>query len=173
MQDLGLLVRPLGREDVDAWRAIRLEALVDAPEAFGDSYEAAAARPIEQFRETVTGPFPPFGAFSGGALVGAAGFYVMRGPKMAHRGQLWGMYVAPAMRGRGVGRALIEAVVAHARSRVEQIHLHVVTTNEAAYQLYRRMGFQPYGIEPRALLHDGRYYDETMMVLGLRPTKPA
>ncbi len=171
MQDLGLVIRPLGRDDVEAWRTIRLEALAQAPEAFGDSYEVAVARPIEQFRQTVTGPFPPFGAFSGGALVGTVGFYVMSGPKMAHRGQLWGMYVAPAARGQGIGRALIEAVIAHARSRVEQIHLHVVTTNEAAYQLYRRMGFQPYGIEPRALRHDGRYYDETMMVLHLRPAQ--
>lgn len=160
-------IRPLGQEDAEAWRTIRLEALANAPEAFGDSYEAAASRPIEQFRQTVIGPFPPFGAFSGEALVGTVGFYVMGGPKMSHRGQLWGMYVAPAVRGRGVGRALIEAVIAHAKPRVEQIHLHVVTTNEGAYRLYRRMGFQPYGIEPRALRHDGRYYDETMMVLDL------
>jgi ribosomal protein S18 acetylase RimI-like enzyme len=48
---------------------------------------------------------------------------------------------------------------------VEQIHLQVVTTNTAAYNLYRSMGFVAYGIEPRALRHAGRDYDEAMMVL--------
>jgi ribosomal protein S18 acetylase RimI-like enzyme len=47
---------------------------------------------------------------------------------------------------------------------MEQIHLHVVTTNIAAYDLYRSMGFVAYGIEPRALRHAGRDYDEAMMV---------
>jgi ribosomal protein S18 acetylase RimI-like enzyme len=47
---------------------------------------------------------------------------------------------------------------------VEQIHLHVVTTNTAAYNLYRSMGFVAYGIEPRALRYEGRDYDTAMMV---------
>ena len=47
---------------------------------------------------------------------------------------------------------------------MEQMHLHVVTTNTAAYDLYRSMGFVAYGIEPRALRHAGRDYDEAMMV---------
>lgn len=160
-------IRPLGPDDVETWRAIRLAALRNAPEAFGQTYEHAAAQPLEHFASGLARPDPIFCAFDGGEAVGTAGFFVMGGSKMSHRGQLWGMYVAPPQRGRGVGRALIEAVIDQARPRVEQIHLHVVTTNACAYRLYRRMGFKPYGIEPRALHHDGRYYDETMMVLEL------
>lgn len=168
MQDQAT-VRPLGPDDVETWRTIRLEALRLAPEAFGQTYEYAAAQPIEHFSSGVGRPDPIFCAFRGCEAVGTAGFYVMGGAKMSHRGQLWGMYVTPAARGRGIGQALIRAVIAHARPRVEQVHLHVVTTNDTAYRLYRRMGFQPYGIEPRALRYNGRYYDETMMVLDLRP----
>ena len=37
---------------------------------------------------------------------------------------------------------------------LEQLHLAVVTTNQAAYQLYHSLGFQVYGTEPKALLRD-------------------
>jgi GNAT superfamily N-acetyltransferase len=68
-----------------------------------------------------------------------------------------------------VVRKLIGSVINHARERVEQIHLHVVTTNTAAYNLYRSLGFVACGIEPRALRHAGRDYDEAMMVLMIEP----
>ena len=72
----------------------------------------------------------------------------------------------------GLARRLIETVIQYAEAQVEQIHLHVVTVNATAYSLYRKMGFVPYGIEPRALRYDGRDYDETLMVRMLdRPTQ--
>ena len=160
-------IRRLGPDDVEAWRAIRLEALKGSPEAFGQSYEHADAQPNEHFLRGVSGPHRIFAAFAGGTAVGTAGFYVMDGPKVAHRGMLWGMYVAPSHRGTGFARRLIETVITHATPLVEQIHLHVVTTNPTAYSLYRRMGFVAYGIEPRALRYQGRDYDETLMVRTL------
>ena len=164
-----IFIRQFRADEAEAWRDIRLTALEENPEAFGQTWEHAVAQPIEQFRQTVAGEFPPFAAFAGDVPVGTAGFYVMSGPKLSHRGQLWGMYVAPAQRRTGLGASLIEAVIAHARDEtpVEQIHLHVVTTNTAAYGLYRKMRFEAYGIEPRALCHQGRYYDETLMVRHL------
>ena len=167
-----IAIRRLGPADAAIWRAIRLEALKAAPEAFGQSYEHAAAQPIEHFQRGVSGTHPIFAAFAGASAVGTAGFYVMDGPKVAHRGMLWGMYVAPSHRGTGLARRLIETVIQYAEAQVEQIHLHVVTVNATAYSLYRKMGFVPYGIEPRALRYDGRDYDETLMVRMLdRPTQ--
>ena len=160
-------IRRLGPADAEAWRAIRLEALKAAPEAFGQSFEHASVQPIEHFERGVSGAHPIFAAFAGDSAVGTAGFYVMDGPKVAHRGMLWGVYVAPEHRGTGFARRLIETVIKHAETQVEQIHLHVVTVNATAYSLYRSMGFVPYGIEPRALRYNGRDYDETLMVRRL------
>lgn len=115
-------------------------------------------------RKTVSGPIPPFAAFDGSTAIGTTGFYVLGGPKVSHRGVIWGMYVSPEHRRQGIGRKLIGSVIDHARGRVEQIHLYVVTTNIAAYDLYRSMGFVAYGVEPRALRYAGRDYDEAMMV---------
>jgi len=162
-----ITIRQFGPDDAMAWRTIRLEALANEPIAFGQSLEDGQKQTIEDYRKTVAGPFPPFAAFDRGTAVGTAGFYVMDGTKRSHRGMLWGMYVSPAYRGRGVGRKLIGAVIDHARTRVEQIHLHAVITNSAAYNRYRAMGFVPYGVEPRALRYAGRDYDEALMVLAL------
>ena len=158
-------IRPFTADEAMTWRTIRLEALANAPGAFGEALEDAEGQTIDDYRKTVAGPFPPFAAFDGVTAIGTAGFYILGGPKMSHRGVLWGMYVSPTHRGQGVGRKLIGSIIDHARGRVEQIHLHVVTTNTVAYHLYRSMGFVPYGVEPRALRHAGRDYDEAMMVL--------
>jgi len=112
-----------------------LEALANAPVAFGEALEDAERQTIDDYRKTVSGPFPPFATFDGVTAIGTAGFYILGGPKMSHQGVLWGMYVSPTHRGQGVGRKLIGSIIDHARGRVEQIHLHVVTTNSALLPL--------------------------------------
>ncbi len=82
---------------------------------------------------------------------------------MAHKGTLWGMYVRPAARQAGVGRRLVEAVIDHARTRVELIDLRVVSENRAARRLYARLGFEEYGVEKRAAKYQGRYHDDVLM----------
>jgi ribosomal protein S18 acetylase RimI-like enzyme len=53
------------------------------------------------------------------------------------------LYVAPAQRGRGLGRAALEAVEAAARELgVRALHLEVERGNSAAQALYRRRGFR-------------------------------
>jgi ribosomal protein S18 acetylase RimI-like enzyme len=73
------------------------------------------------------------------------------------------MYVRAAARGRGVGRRLVEAVIAHARRRVELIELSVVGDNRVARALYESLGFVEYGLEKHAVKYEGRYHDEVLM----------
>jgi ribosomal protein S18 acetylase RimI-like enzyme len=78
------------------------------------------------------------------------------------------MYVREDARGTGLAEAMVEAVMEHARGRVEQILLSVITDNERARHFYRKMGFEPYGLERRALKIGDRYYDEEYCVKFLR-----
>jgi ribosomal protein S18 acetylase RimI-like enzyme len=84
-----------------------------------------------------------------------------------HKGLLWGVYVRAAVRGQGLGRALVTQVIGHARERVAQLHAAVVTGNAVARGLYRDLGFVPYGLEPRALKVGEQYFDQELMVLML------
>jgi ribosomal protein S18 acetylase RimI-like enzyme len=52
------------------------------------------------------------------------------------------LYVAPALRGQGLGRALLEASMEHARERgARHIDLNTSEDDVAARALYERMGF--------------------------------
>ena len=101
--------------------------------------------------------------------MGIAGFRIHEGEKERHKGLLWGMYVRPDARKAGVGRQLVEAVIDHARDRVEVMQLSVVSGNEPARRLYASLGFVEYGVEKKSLKQDGHYYDEILMALDLNP----
>ena len=62
---------------------------------------------------------------------------------------------------------MIRAVTNYAATEVELIQLCVITTNEAARNLYRRNGFAEYGIERHALKQSDRYFDEGLMAKPL------
>lgn len=160
-------IRRLVRSDAAALRAVRLEALRLHPEAFGTSIEEASGLTVGDFAEMIDRPGPDavFGAFIGPDLVGMARFVAETAAKTRHRGTLISVYVRAAASGRGLGEGLVRAVIEHARRHVTVLHLTVVTGNDAARRLYRRLGFEPYGIDRRALCVDGRYLDEELCAL--------
>ena len=163
-----VLIRRLDSSETAAYRQIRLQALRCSPEAFGSTFEAESARPLERFAERLS-KCTVFGAFRGAEIVGMAGFVGREGAKDAHKGMLWGMYVRADSRNAGVGRRLAETVIEFARERVELLQLAVVSDNEPARRLYASLGFVEYGTERKALKQNGRYYDEILMAKELSP----
>jgi ribosomal protein S18 acetylase RimI-like enzyme len=158
-----IAIRQLTPADAADYRTIRLAALQGAPEAFGSTYAAEAGLPLQAFADRLATSVV-LGAYDGARVVGTVGFKAQTGAKDAHKGFVWGFYVAPQARGRGVGRALMDGIVAAATGRVEQLTLSVVRTNAAALALYAQCGFTPYGVEPRALKSAQGYADEVLMV---------
>ena len=157
-------IRRLTADDVDAYRAIRLEALTVSPESYGTSPENFAARTIASLQAQME-QMTFFGVIAAnGDLTGIVGYGRDPGEREAHRGWLMQVYVKPAMRGTGAALALMEAAVDHARSEVIQVHLMVGAHNAPAIRLYEKAGFTTYGTDPRCLLVNGRYIDEHMMV---------
>lgn len=60
------------------------------------------------------------------------------------------VYVVPERRGTGIGRALVEALLAHARTRFAVVRLR--TNTEAAAKFYLRLGFR--SIEAQHATHE-------------------
>jgi len=143
------------------WRALRelrLRALADAPDAFGDTHERAATEPEATWRAWIergwgSGPQVTLVAEEEGAWHGiVVGVLLDAEPGAAHAAHLYAMWVDPARRGEGLGRALVEAVAAWARERgATRLRLGVTTTNTAAAALYRSCGFLPTGEQEREL----------------------
>jgi ribosomal protein S18 acetylase RimI-like enzyme len=108
-------------------------------------------------------------AHAGPPLVAAASLTRAKPPKFGHRARIWGVFVEPEYRGRALGRALMKAVIAEARSwrGVEFLDLGVSANSPEAQRLYSGFGFETWGREPEATEHEGRRYDEIYMTLRL------
>jgi ribosomal protein S18 acetylase RimI-like enzyme len=163
-------IRLLTTDDAEAWWHMRLEALQNDPTSFADSAEEHQNTTIETARKRLSASTPDgnfvLGMFEDGKLAATAGFHRRQHNKENHKGHIWGVYVRPESRGKGVARALMEEVVRRARLMpgLEQITL-VVSTHIPARQLYLSLGFQSYGIEPRSLKVGNNYVDDELMVL--------
>jgi ribosomal protein S18 acetylase RimI-like enzyme len=167
-------IRRFVEEDLAEYRRVRLQALRDHPEAFGESYEQAVERPlsqtIESFRkqkdsETIF----MLGAFEGEELLGTIFFRRDEPLKMQHIGHIGAMYTVPEVRGMGVGKALLERVIELARQMpgLLQLELNVTAGNATARSLYTACGFETYGVQPRGLKVGEKFYDLEYMVLRL------
>lgn len=164
-------IRRLVEADWEVYRAIRLEALRLAPEAFGSDVDEQSGLPPEYWAARLSGGEDAFvlGAFCEGQVVGTAAFSRERRRKVGHKGTITGVYVSPAFRGRGAARELLTVMLNQVRTLpgLEQVSLCVVTENLPARELYRKLGFQVFGTERRALKVGERYLDEEHMVLFL------
>lgn len=100
-----------------------------------------------------------------GVLVGRLSFRAERRARVAHRGT-FSIVVARHERGRGIGGAMIRALLAWcaAGGVVRKVSLRVLTSNTRARALYERLGFVIEGTMTRAVRLDGeRWADELLM----------
>lgn len=171
---MALELRPLVPADAAAMHALRLRGLRETPEAFGSTYAEEAAFTVEFVAQRLAPPAGgarkvTLGAFEDGLLVGLVVCMQLARPKTRHTAEVAAMYVAPEARRRGVGRALLDRVVAEARTwdGVDRLTLTVVERCAASRRLYRACGFAAFGLEPDALREGGRSDAVEHMVLRL------
>ncbi|MFF3069015.1 GNAT family N-acetyltransferase [Kitasatospora sp. NPDC057904] len=162
----GVSIRRLGAGDAEVYRTFRLEALRETPEAFTSSHAEECAKPLAvSVRRLAEGAV--LGAFAAdGWLIGTAGLRLRARSQERHKATLFGMAVAPAAGGRGVGRALVARTLelAAAREGLQQVLLTVSEGNEAALRLYTSCGFEVWGREPGAVVVGGRAVTKLHMV---------
>lgn len=162
------ILRNIRRDEAEQYWPLRLEALKNHPEAFGASFEMSVQLPMSEVQERIHNEADDYilGAYTEeGTLAGTMGFKREHGLKLQHKGYIWGVYVSPPYRGRGLASRLLREVLERGRELegIEQINLSVVTTNESARRLYEQYGFETYGIERNALVVQEKGYDEAHM----------
>jgi ribosomal protein S18 acetylase RimI-like enzyme len=127
-----IALRPATLETV---RPLRLRELREDPDAFGSTLESEQDRPDADWdfwvRDSII-------AFDGDTPVGMANLKLE--PDEA---RLFGMWVAPEARGKGVAELLARALIERAGDR--PILLCVAEPATAARRLYERLGFTPTG----------------------------
>ncbi len=162
---------PLAPSDAEIYQAFRRLMLNDSPWAFTATEHDDIALDLEFLRSALADPENAILAIKGGdgseSLLASAGIYRMRNPKFSHRAKLWGVFVHPQHRGRGLGRAVVEAAVnlAQAWSGVAFIDVGVSANSPEAHAIYRKLGFVEWGREPETTQHLGKRFDEIFMSL--------
>jgi GNAT superfamily N-acetyltransferase len=96
--------------DAAALRHLRLRSVREEPTAFSVSYDEISETPLEAVTEHLQ-EADVFGAWAGDELIGMVGVQRAAGAKVRHRATIGGMYVSRRCAGRGVGRALLDAVL--------------------------------------------------------------
>ena len=161
-----MIIRPLGADDAESYRALMLEAYGVYPHAFTSSVAERAAMPLSWWEKRLESPLDRLlGTFQGEALVGIVGLAYEPREKARHKVTLFGMYVNPVHQQKGLGRRLVEAALDEARKqpRLKLIQLTVTAGNDAAFALYQRCGFIQYGLEPLAVRVGVEYFDKIHM----------
>lgn len=170
LQADGTTVRRLAAEDAEAFSALRRRVAADNSVPLGLDMEEELARPLQGFRDQLGAPSNAvFGAFVGGTLAATAAV-APSGPfaSSRHKRVLWGTFVAPAYRRKGLGRTVVTQAIAHARQTgARRIHLTMYLPNPAAHTLYESLGFVVWGTEPEAVCIGGVYHDGLQMALLL------
>jgi L-phenylalanine/L-methionine N-acetyltransferase len=97
----------------------------------------------------------------GDEIVGQAGLHSTGRSQRRSHALMLGLTVASAWQGKGIGKALLGAVVdlADGWLNVFRLELTVYTDNDRAMALYREFGFEIEGTHRAYALRDGRYAD--------------
>lgn len=169
-------IRRLHPPDAASLVALRRDALVSHPLAFWASPDDDRGLSLDSVRGSLANQREQavFGYFEGADLAGMVGVIRATEVKRRHKAYIWGMYVAPGARRKGVGRALLESAIEQARAwpGVDRLHLSVTEAAAEARKLYESEGFRCWGREARALAWQGQFVDEAHLVLELdRPRR--
>lgn len=153
--------------EAESYNILRLEALLDTPDAFVVLYEDALNKPIEKTRGQLASEHSvTFGAYDDGKLIGNMTLMRNTVPKMNHRASIVAVYVSPAYRGTGTANDLMKKLMEYAETweGLEQLDLMVASHNLRAKNFYLRYGFEKYGTEVHSMKTGDRYIDEDLMV---------
>lgn len=139
----GIMVRRLRHEDWALLRQARLDALLDAPEAFGATYMDAVGLTKHDWQDRIT-------ANSWWVAEHCQVVYAMcalKGPRPGTRTfDLMAVWTRPEVRQRGLASQVVQAALVDATEQGGQrLVLFVVDSNQAARGLYERVGFMATG----------------------------
>lgn len=152
-----ITLAPISPENAGIFKAVRLRALQDTPNAFGSTYagevQLTDADWITRAHRWNGDRANGFIAMDGDDACGIACSYLdERDPSRAH---LISMWTAPTHRRHGLGQWLVNELIAWAGSRGARIMVLLVTSNnEPAARFYERLGFtftghtEPYPNDP-------------------------
>jgi phosphinothricin acetyltransferase len=168
-----VLIRPATADDAAAIAAVYAPYVTDTVVSF----EAEPPDAVEVLRRMTARPVLPWlVAEEAGTIVG----FAYASGHRARDGYRWAadcsVYLDGAHRGRGIGRALYDALLPMVRDLgYVTLHAGIALPNDASVALHERLGFRPVGVYRHVGYKHGAWHDVGWWQLLLRepPESPA
>jgi dihydropteroate synthase len=162
-----MTVREVTAGEWRVWRELRLRALADSPDAFGETLERARTYDDAKWQSYVVPQLDGLRLFAQRDGV-PIGMVVARRDDDHRVSNVYAMWVAPEARGSGAGKQLVDAALRWSRARgALEVRLRVSDPMPAARRLYERCGFREVG-DPSPL-RDGSAVMTSGLVVKLPP----
>lgn len=162
-----VLIRDAVTGDLEAITAIYNHAVAHTTAIWNETVVDLEDRAV-WLRDRQGGGFPVLVAVDGEAVIGYATYTQWR-PHSGYRHSVeHSVYVREDQRGRGLGSALMTALIERARAQgVHAMIAAVESENRGSIALHERLGFVEVGRMPQVGVKFGRWLDLTMLQLTL------
>lgn len=148
------------------FKKVRIQALKNDPQAFGESVEDALKKSDELYRQRAKSGYDGietwlvFAEAEKNTLVGMMGAY----KKTETQANIFGVYVAPEFRGKGISKKLFLNLIDRIKTndKITTLELMVNKKQTTALKLYESYGFKITG-EESIKLGDGNIHQEFIM----------
>lgn len=154
-----------------AYKDIRMESLMNEPQAFFSTYVESAKKPDSFWQERLAEAQDGneswlYFAKDGEKIIGIIGAYVKDNKEVA---EIVSVYVNGDARGQGVSKMLMNKIlqVLSEKDSIKTVRLAVNVDQTPALNLYKSYGFQ-ITEKKNILMGDGKYHDEYIMLKQLR-----
>lgn len=164
-----LMIEQLNNSDWQEYKKIRLFALRTDPQAFLSSLSKESEYADQKWQQRVQSASEGINSWMyfarlKGKLVGMIGGYRDENDQKNHTAQIWGVFVNPDQRGKGISKKLMVTLIDRLSQNpdINTLKLEVNTDQKSASKLYESFGF----ISTNTIsiqLGDGQFHEVTEM----------
>lgn len=159
-----MIIREIKSSEKETYNLLIQKGLTEDPLSFRISANDPTDFPTKDIPDSFT-----LGAYDANELIGVVSFYRDGADreKLRHKGWLVRTLVSNGRRGKGIGSALIKAVIERARKLDGMERINLTVMSPTAQKLYEKLGFVCFAEEHEAVKYQGKYLTEYQMSLKL------
>jgi ribosomal protein S18 acetylase RimI-like enzyme len=117
---------------------------------------------LEKMKDTLSGQDMRFIAKKGGKIVGQLKV-VLHKNHQSHVATLKGLYILPEERRQGLGLGLVEYSISKLPKNIKLITITIDFKNKETIKLYKKIGFEKYGLLEKGSQIDKEFVDNYLM----------